>query len=148
MLKHIALTTCLSKLEKDNFLVLATVQGGGVNRTRYERTLMGEGGGNKNYVKGLNNLESYRINRSKDKMTRYSQYWWWCPKNNMDGKFYGIYMNHLSNKHDGWEEEKQKKRESYKQGRSQSIRGSENSNRNSGSVKSLTLYSHTRCIPR
>ena len=30
----------------------------------------------------------------------------WCPNHNMDGKFYGMYMNHPTKKHDEQDEEK------------------------------------------
>ena len=59
----------------------------------------------------------------------------------MEGKFDGMYMNHPANKNDEREEENQRKRESQKIGRSQRTRDGENSTRNSGSGKILTLSS-------
>ena len=53
-----------------------------------------------------------------------------------------MYMNCQSSKHDEWEEEKERRRESYKNVRSQGTRDGENSTGNSGSEKSLTLSSH------
>ena len=43
----------------------------------------------------------------------------------MEGKFYGVYMNHPSNKDDECSEENEMKRESYKKGRSQITRDGE-----------------------
>ena len=57
------------------------------------------------YFDGLSYLEPWRINRSKDKITRDGQYWCWCPNRNIDGKFNGMYMNHTSNKHNKLSEE-------------------------------------------
>ena len=59
----------------------------------------------------------------------------------MEGKFDGMYMIHLDNKHDEWSEEKEKKREAYKKVRYQRTRDCKNSTGNSGSGKSLTLSS-------
>ena len=65
---------------------------------------------NKIYAEGLNNIESWRVKKSKDKITRGGQDWYWCPKHKMEGKFYEMYMKHTANKHDEWVEEKLKKR--------------------------------------
>ena len=74
--KSLALTTYLSKLEENKTSSVGTVQGGECNRNqtpiktkvRYH---------NKSYVEGLKNIESWRFNKSKEKITRYGQYWWW-----------------------------------------------------------------------
>ena len=62
----------------------------------------------------------------------------------MEGKFYGMYMNHPSNKHDEWYEEKQRNRESHKKGRSQSTRDCEKSTGSSESGKLSTLFSQMK----
>ena len=67
---------CLSY--RKNTSILATVQGGGSNRThnltntkvRYPKNI---------YVEGINNIESWTFKKSKDKITRYGQDWYWCP---------------------------------------------------------------------
>ena len=38
---------------------------------------------NKSYAEGINSIESWRVNKSKDKITRDGQDWWWWPKHNM-----------------------------------------------------------------
>ena len=80
--KIITLTTCLSKLERKKQYILVTVQGGGVNITQTFTNTKGREPNN-TYVEGLNNLESWRVNKSKDNITRYGQYWYWYPKHNM-----------------------------------------------------------------
>ena len=55
---------------------------------------------NNSYVEVLANLEYWHIKKSKYNITRDSQDLRWCPKHNMNGKFDGMYMNHLANKHD------------------------------------------------
>ena len=55
---------------------------------------------NTSYVEVLYNLEYWRINNTKDKITKYGSDWWWCPKHKMDEKFGGMYMNHSLVKHD------------------------------------------------
>ena len=97
------------KLEKKTS-VLVTVQGGGGNRT-HTRTKNKGRNINKSYAEGLNNIESWIFKTSKDKITIDGQYWYWCPKNNMVGKFDEMYKNHPSNKHDEWYEENQRNRE-------------------------------------
>ena len=62
----------------------------------------------------------------------------------MGGKFDGMYMNRISNKHDEWEEENQRKRKSYTKGRSQTTRDCKESTGNSGNGKSLTLSSQIK----
>ena len=42
---------------------------------------------------------------SKERITRYGQYWRWFPKHNMEDKFDTMYMNHPENKNDEWYEE-------------------------------------------
>ena len=59
----------------------------------------------------------------------------------MDGKFYGMYMNHPSNKHDEYSEEKHSKIEAYKKIRYHFTRDSRNLNGNSGSIKSPAISS-------
>ena len=109
--KILALPTRLSKLEKNKTSVLEKVQGGGGNITHNHTNSKGRYP-NKSYVQVLNNLESQRVNISKDNITRDGQYWYWCPKNKMKGKFDGMYMNHQDNKHAEWAEENQSKIES------------------------------------
>ena len=46
--------------------------------------------------------------RNQRKSSPAMEKWWWCPKNKMDGKFYGIQITQLPNKHDDWAEEKHK----------------------------------------
>ena len=60
----------------------------------------------KSYVEGIKNIESWRVNKSKDKITRYGQDWYQFPNHKMEGKFDGMYMYHPTNKHDEWDEEK------------------------------------------
>ena len=62
----------------------------------------------------------------------------------MEDKFDGMYMNHLSNKHDEWAGENRSKRKSYKKGSSQITRDGERSTGNSESGKILTKYLHKR----
>ena len=82
------------KLDKDRTSILETCQGGGENITQtFNNTKRRKP--KKMYVEGLANLESWLINKSKDKITRDGRDWWWCPKHMMDGKFGGVYMNHL-----------------------------------------------------
>ena len=50
-------------------------------------------------------------------------------------------MNHPYNKDDEWAKEKNRKREAYKNGRSQCTRDCENSTGSGGNGKILTLYS-------
>ena len=94
----ITLPTRLSKLEKKYFL--ETDQLGGVNVT-YNRnnTNNNRRNPNKIYVEEINNIESWRVNKSKDEITRDDQDLYWCPKHKMEGKFDGMYMNHPTNKY-------------------------------------------------
>ena len=57
-----------------------------------------------NYVELLKHIESCRVDKSKDNITRDGQDWYWCPKHNMEDKFYAMYMNYPSKKHDEWAE--------------------------------------------
>ena len=59
----------------------------------------------------------------------------------MEGKFYGMYMNHPDKKHDEWAEENNRNIESYKRGRSQRTMDGEKSTGNIGSCKILILSS-------
>ena len=102
--KILALPTCLSKVYKNKTSVLSTFQGGGCNITQ-TCTNIKVSESNKSYAEGLNDLESWRVNKSKKNITRYVQDWWWCPKHKMEGKFDGMYINHPSNKHNEWAEE-------------------------------------------
>ena len=52
-----------------------------------------------------------------------------------------MYMNHPDNKNGEWDEEKQRNREAYKKGRSQSTRDCGNSTGSSGSGKCLIMCS-------
>ena len=89
---------------------MATIQGVGVTKkqicinTKVRET-------NKIIFQGLANLDSWRIKKSKDKITRDGQDWWWCPNHKMEGKFDGMYMNHPPNKHGEWSKGKHSKRE-------------------------------------
>ena len=74
--KILSLTTRLSKQEKNKNSVLATVKGGGGNIT-HTRTNTKVSYPNKSYVEVLNNLESCRVNKSKDNITRDGQDWYW-----------------------------------------------------------------------
>ena len=56
-------------------------------------------------VEGLNNLESWGFNKSKDKITGDVQDWYWCPKHKSEGEFHEIYMNRPSNKNEEFSEE-------------------------------------------
>ena len=73
--KIIALTTCLSKLDK-NTSDFVTVQGGGGNITQTQTNTKGRYP-KKSYAEGLKNLESWRVKTSKDKITMDGQYWYW-----------------------------------------------------------------------
>ena len=97
-----ALTTRLTKLDK-KASVLTTVQGivGNINQTRTNAKLSDP---NKRYVEIINNIEYWRVNESKDKITRDGQGWYCWPNHNMEGKFDVMYMNHTANKHDEWSE--------------------------------------------
>ena len=70
--KIITLKNCLSKLEGNKTSILVTAQGGGGNRTQTCTNTKGSNP-NKIYVGGLNNIESWRVNKSKDNITRYCQ---------------------------------------------------------------------------
>ena len=99
--KILVLTTRLSKLDQYKASVLSTVQGGGGKKTRtLTKTKMR--GTNKSSVEGLANSKFCYIKKSKYKITKYGQYWWLFPVQNMDENLDGIYMNHTYNKHDGW----------------------------------------------
>ena len=85
---------------------------GGCNRTQTRNNTNNKGSDPNNiYVERLNNIESWRVKKSKDKITRYGQDWYWFPKHKMKGKFDGMYMYHPNNKHDEWDEENQINRE-------------------------------------
>ena len=83
----------MSKLEGNKTSILVTAQEGGGNRTQTCTNTKGSDP-NKIYVGGLNNIESWRVNKSKDNITRYGQDWYWCPKHDMEGKFDVMYMNY------------------------------------------------------
>ena len=70
--KTILLTTHLYKLDKEKNSVLATVQGVGGNRTQILTKTKGRDP-NKSYVEGINNIEPWRVKKSKDKVTRDGQ---------------------------------------------------------------------------
>ena len=93
---------------------------------------------NKSYVEVIHNLESGRVNKSMDNITRDGQYWYWCPKHKMERIFDGMYINSPSNKHDEWSELKQSNRELQKWQVTQN-KGCLNSTGNNGSGKILTL---------
>ena len=80
--KIITLTTRLYKLDKIKTSVLVTVQGEGGNKTQNRTNTKGRDP-NKIYVQLINNIQSCRVNKSKDNITRYGQYWYWLPKQNM-----------------------------------------------------------------
>ena len=84
-------------------------------------------------------MESWRVNKAKDNITRYFQNRYWCPKQYTEGKFDEMYTNHPANKHKEQDEEKHRKREAYKNVRSQRTRYGENSTGNSISGKA-SLY--------
>ena len=80
--------------------VLATAQVGGGNRNHTRNNTNNKGRDpNKSFVEGLNNIESWRVNKSKDKIARNGQDWYWFPKHKMEGNFDIIYMNHPTKKH-------------------------------------------------
>ena len=56
----LALTTCLTKLEKDRTYVLAIVTVGGGNRTHTRTNIKGRDP-NKSYVEVINNIESWMV---------------------------------------------------------------------------------------
>ena len=93
-----------------NSSVLEKVQGGGGNRNQTPANNK-VSYLNKSYVEGLNNIESCRVNKSKNKIIRYGQDWYWCLNHNMEGKLYGIYVDHPSKKNDEWYEENKSNRE-------------------------------------
>ena len=66
-----------------------------------------------------------------------------APKNNMEGKFYGMYRNHPANKHDERTEEKQSNITAFKKGRSQHTRDCENQ-LEAAEVENASLCPH-RC---
>ena len=81
--------------------ILATAQGGGGNRTQTPNNTKNKGRDPKKvYVEGLNNIESWRVNKSKGNINRDGQDWYWFPKHRTEGKFDGVYMKHPANKHD------------------------------------------------
>ena len=110
--KIILPTNYLSKLDENQTSVLATFQegGGNINQT-HTNTNTKVRHPNKSYVEGLNRIESCRVTKSKDNVTRDGQDWCWFPKHNMKCKFDVMYINHPANKHDERVEEKQRKRE-------------------------------------
>ena len=90
-----ALITWMYKLEKQKFPQI--IQGGGGNITQTLTNTNNNGRDtNKSYFEGLNNIESWRVEKSRDKIARYVQDWYWYPKHNMEGKFDVIYMSHPS----------------------------------------------------
>ena len=64
------------RLKKNELSVLTKVQGVGCNRTQ-NRTNTKGGDPNKSYVEGINNIESCIFKKSKDKITRDDQDWYW-----------------------------------------------------------------------
>ena len=91
----------MSELQKKTS-VFAIVQGGGGNikQTPIKTKLRDL---NESYAQVLNNIESWRVNKSQENITRYGQYWWWLTKNKTEWKYYGMYKNHPSNKHYEWD---------------------------------------------
>ena len=76
----------MSKLKKNKTSILATVQVGGGNITQ-TCTKNKVRDPNNSYVGGLNDLESWRVKKSKENITRDVRDCYWCPKHNMEGKF-------------------------------------------------------------
>ena len=64
-----ALTTFMYNLEENKTSILATVQGGGGNRNQTRTNNEGRDS-KKSYVEGINNLESWRVKKSKENITR------------------------------------------------------------------------------
>ena len=95
--------THMYRLEVNKISVLAKVQGRRGNIT-YTRTNTKGRDLKKSYLEGLNNLEFCRVKESRENITRDVQDWWWFPKKNLEGKFYGMYINHPSNIHGEWYE--------------------------------------------
>ena len=110
--KILALTTCLSKFDIKTS-ILASVQRGRGNRPHTCTNTKGREP-NQSYVEELNNIVSWRFNKSKDMITRDVQDWYWFPTHKMEEKFDGMYNNHQSDKYDEMAEEIQKKRGYYK----------------------------------
>ena len=81
--------------------VLATAQGEEGNITQNRTNNKGRYH-NKSYVDGLNNIESWKLKKSKYNITTHGQYWYWCHKHKMEGKFDENYMNHPANQNDKW----------------------------------------------
>ena len=108
--KIIALENRVSKLDKNKTPVLATVQGGEGNINQTHTNTKGRET-NKSYVEGLKNLEYCKVNKLKDKITRYGQDWYWFPIKNMERKFDRMYMNYPAKNYDEWAEDKHGKRE-------------------------------------
>ena len=90
--KIFTLTTSLYRLEKKSS-VLATVQGGGGNITQTRTNSYGRDP-NMSYIEGINNLEYWRVKKSRENIIRYGQNWWWSPKHKTEGKSNGVYINH------------------------------------------------------
>ena len=74
--KIIALITCLTKLENTKTSVLATVQGGGGGNRTQTRTNTKVRDPNNSYVEVINNIESWRVRKSKDKIKMEDQDWY------------------------------------------------------------------------
>ena len=97
--KILSLTTLLSKLDEIKTSVLANVQVGWGNINHTLDNIKGKYP-NKSYIQVINNIESWIVKKSEEKVARDGQYWWWFPKHNTGGKFNGMYMNHPDNNHD------------------------------------------------
>ena len=93
----------MSKLDKTKLLSLQHFKEEEVAEpiNRKNNEVMGP---NKSYAEWFNNLESWRVKKSKDKIIRGGKDRYWCPNYNMEGGFYVMYMNHPANKHDKWAE--------------------------------------------
>ena len=100
--KTFAPTTLVYKLHKNKTSFLY-VQIFGDNRTLTRINTKGRDPIH-SYVEGLTNIESWCVKKSQENITRDSQYCWWCPKQNMEVKFYRMYINHTAVKYDDWDE--------------------------------------------
>ena len=76
----------MSRLYINITYFLAEAQGGGGNVIKTRTNTKGRDPNNI-YVGGPNNIESWIVKKSKDKITRDGQYWWCYPNHKMKGKF-------------------------------------------------------------
>ena len=131
----------LSELEKKTS-VLSIAQGWGGNKThthsnnkvRYP---------NYNYIDGINNLEYWIVQKSRHKITRDSQDWYWSInkiwKEILTECTWTIHPTSMTNAMDF-----KKGKDNHKKIRTQHTRDGKNSTLNIGGLKSLTLSSHTQ----